>query len=165
MFNVGDKLVHPTYGAGIITDIQDKEIRDEQRVYYIIKLLSQDGTLMVPVSRADDVGLRRPTGKPKRVLQMLTSEPVLLSDNHRERQECIGNDLRSGSVQKISEVVRDLAYRDHAGRLTEADLRLYRKAQELLAGELALSQGIDVETARDQVITALEAIKTQQIAN
>lgn len=159
MFNVGDKLVHPTYGAGTIIDIQEKQIRDEQRTYYVINLLSQDGTLMVPVTRASELGLRQPTAKPKHMLQILVSEPVLLSDNHRERQEAISVDLRSGSVSKISRAVRDLSHRDVVGRLTEADLRLYRKAQELLAGELALSFGVDVEAARDQVSSVLETLK------
>jgi CarD family transcriptional regulator len=160
VFNVGDKLVHPAYGAGTIVDIQDKQIGDEQRTYYIIELLSQAGTLMVPVTRASAVGLRPPIKKPNRVLQVLASEPLLLSDDHRERQELIGGDIRSGNVLKISEAVRDLAYRDKAGRLTEADLRLYRKAQEFLVGELALSQDIDVETARDQVGSTLSAMNT-----
>lgn len=162
MFNFGDKVIHPAYGAGTIIGIQEKQIGDEQRTYYIIELLSQDGTLMVPVARASDVGLRLPIEKPNRVLQVLTSEPTLLSDDHRERQELISADLRSGDVLKISQVVRDLAYRDNAGRLTEADLRLFRKAQEFLVGELALSQGVDVDTARDQVTLALEAMHREK---
>ncbi len=162
MFNFGDKVIHPAYGAGTIVDIQEKQIGDEQRTYYIIELLSQDGTLMVPVARASDVGLRLPIEKPNRVLQVLTSEPTLLSDDHRERQELISADLRSGDVLKISQVVRDLANRDNAGGLTEADLRLFRKAQEFLVGELALSQGVDVDTARDQVTLALEAMHAEK---
>ncbi len=162
VFNFGDKVIHPAYGAGTIVDIQEKQIGDEQRTYYIIELLSQDGTLMVPVARASDVGLRLPIEKPNRVLQVLTSEPTLLSDDHRERQELISADLRSGDVLKISQVVRDLANRDNVGGLTEADLRLFRKAQEFLVGELALSQGVDVDTARDQVTLALEAMHAEK---
>lgn len=158
MFDVGDKVVHPAYGAGTIVDIEEKHIREQKRIYYVIELLTQAGTLMVPVTRASDVGLRPPVQQAERVFQVLESEPALLSNDHRERQELIGTDIRSGDVLKISEAVRDLAYRDKMGSLTEADLGLYRQAQGFLAGELALSQNIDMETAHDQMRSVLDAL-------
>lgn len=162
MFNVGDKVIHPAYGAGTIIEIDDKNIGDQQRTYYVIELLAQQGTLMVPVSRADKLGLRLPVEKPAQVLTVLTSEPVMLSNDHRERQELISIDIRSGDVLKISEAVRDLAFRDREDRLTEADLKLYRQARDFLAGELALSQDVDMETARHQVASVLEALSSAE---
>ncbi len=158
MFNIGDKVVHPAYGAGSITDITEKQIGDEQRIYYIIDLLMHEGTLMVPVSRADDLGLRSPIRATNQVMQVLSSEPDVLLGDHRKRQELISISIRSGDVIKISEVVRDLAHRDKESRLTEADLRLYRRAQEFLAGELSLSLGTDVKAARDQIELVLTAV-------
>lgn len=155
MFNIGDKIVHPSYGAGSITDIAKKQIGDEQRIYYIIELLMQDGTLMVPVARADDVGLRLPIQATKEVMQVLSSEPDALLSDHRKRQELINTSIRSGDILKISEVVRDLAHRDKQSRLTEADLKLYRQAQEFLAGELSLSMDTDVDAARSRIELAL----------
>ncbi len=155
MFNIGDKVVHPSYGAGSITDISEKRVGDEQRMYYVIELLMQAGTLMVPVSRADDVGLRLPIQDTSDVMQILSSEPDVLLSDHRKRQELISDSIRSGDVFKISEVVRDLAHRDKESRLTEADLRLYRRAQEFLAGELSLSLGTDIKAARNQIEEAL----------
>ena len=159
MFNVGDKVIHPAYGAGTILEIDDKRIGDQQRTYYIIELLTQTGTLMVPVSRASELGLRLPVERPDQVLNVLTSEPVSLSNDHRERQELINIDIRSGDVLKISEAVRDLAYREREAKLTEADLKLYRQAQDFLVGELALSQSVDIDTAREQVTSVLETLK------
>ena len=159
MFNVGDKVIHRAYGAGTILEIDDKRIGDQQRTYYIIELLTQTGTLMVPVSRASELGLRLPVERPDSVLNVLTSEPVSLSNDHRERQELINIDIRSGDVLKISEAVRDLAYREREAKLTEADLKLYRQAQDFLVGELALSQSVDIDTAREQVTSVLETLK------
>jgi CarD family transcriptional regulator len=160
VFNVGDKVIHPAYGAGTILDINDKHIGERQCTYYVIELLTQAGTLMVPVSRADELGLRSPVEEPDHLLTMLTSEPEVLDNDHRVRQESISTDIRSGDVQRITEAVRDLAFRDREDRLTEADLKLYRQAQDLLAGELALSQDVDMETARHQVTSVLEALNT-----
>ncbi len=160
MFDIGDKVIHPAYGAGTVLEINEKRIGEQQRTYYVIQLLTQAGTLMVPVGRAEDLGLRAPVEEPDHVLTVLTSEPVLLSNDHRERQESISTDIRSGDVLKISEAVRDLAHRDREDKLTEADLKLYRQAQDFLVGELALSQDVDMETARSQVTTVLERLSS-----
>jgi RNA polymerase-interacting CarD/CdnL/TRCF family regulator len=65
-------------------------------------------------------------------------------------------------VLKISEAVRDLAHRDKADKLTEVDLRLFRQAQDLLVGELALSQDVDMDTAREQMAAALDALRSEE---
>jgi CarD family transcriptional regulator len=161
VFNIGDKVIHPSYGAGTILEINEKQVGEQQCTYYIIDLLTQAGTLMVPVSRADELGLRLPVERPDHVMTVLNSKPETLSNDHRERQESISTDIRSGDVVKISEAVRDLAYRDRADRLTEADLKLYRAAQDLLVGELALSQDVDMDTAREQVTSVLESLATE----
>jgi CarD family transcriptional regulator len=160
VFSVGDKVIHPAYGAGTVLEIEDKRVGEQQRTYYVIELLAQAGTLHVPVARADDLGLRSPVKQAAHVLTVLNSPPVVLPNDHRERQESISIDIRSGDVVRISEAVRDLAYRERADKLTEADLKLYRQAQDFLIGELALSQGTDVETARHQVTSVLEALNT-----
>jgi CarD family transcriptional regulator len=160
VFSVGDKVIHPSYGAGTVLDINDKRIAEEECAYYVIELLGQAGTLMVPVSRADELGLRSPVERADHVLTVLASKPDQLSNDHRERQELIGIDIRSGDVLRISEAVRDLAYRERADKLTEADLKLYRRAQDFLAGELALCQDVDVDTAREQVTSVLESLSS-----
>jgi CarD family transcriptional regulator len=162
VFNIGDKVVHPAYGAGTIVDINDKLIGDEQRTYYIIELLMQAGTLMVPVTRAKDLGLRPPTRTPNNVFRVLASEPTSLLKDHRKRQELIGVNIRSGETVRVTEVVRDLANRDREKSLTEADMRLYRQAEEFLVGELALSLDTDVDTARDQIKSVLDAVPYNQ---
>jgi CarD family transcriptional regulator len=162
VFNVGDKVIHPSYGAGTISEINEKHIREQQCDYYVIELLNQAGTLMVPVSRAGELGLRLPVKRADSVLTILSSEPGLLPNDHRERQESIGIDIRSGDVQRISEAVRDLAFRDRASKLTEADLKLYRQAQDLLVGELAVSQDVDMDTARGQVNEVLETLDSEE---
>ena len=63
---------------------------------------------------------------------------------------------------RITEAVRDLAYRDREAKLTEADLRLYRQAQNLLVGELALSQDVDMDTARLQMTSVLDNLESEE---
>jgi CarD family transcriptional regulator len=162
VFNVGDKVIHPAYGAGTISEIDEKLVGEQPSTYYIIELIATAGTLMVPVSRADQVGLRSPVDQPDHLLNVLTSQPATLSNDHRQRQGLISTEIRSGDVVKICEIVRDLAFRDREDKLTEADLRLYRQAQDFLVGELAVSQDVDLETARFQITSVLESLQASQ---
>lgn len=158
MFSIGDKVVHPLYGAGTVVSIDRKQINLQCQAYYIIELLTMQGTLMVPVERADQVGLRYPVEKVETVIQILQSEPANLPNDHRERQDAIWSTIRTGDTVKISEVVRNLAWRDRESKLTAADAQLFQRAQEFLAGELALCQGVELEIAQRQVELALESL-------
>ncbi len=156
MFAIGDKVVHPRYGAGTIVDIEEKRMGGEAARYYIIELIGRPSRLMVPVDNADNIGLRPPIRQIQRVFQVLTEEPVPLPSDHRARREQLTELLRTGDPLLIGEVLRNLAWRDHRSRLTEADSKLYQQAQNFLAGELAASQGIDLEEARGQLLSALD---------
>ncbi len=158
MFSVGDKVIHPIHGAGTIVSIDPKRISSEQRDYYVIELLTGQGVLMVPVERAAKIGLRYPVKKADTVIQVLTSKPVTLPKNHRERQDEIAKRIRSGDTVQISEVVRNLAWRDREKKLTTADARLFHKAQDFLVGELAMCQGVEIEMALQQIEAALESV-------
>ena len=59
MYKVGDKIVHPAHGAGVIAAIEQKDLLDEFNRYYVIELAAQDLRLMVPVRTAPDIGLRK----------------------------------------------------------------------------------------------------------
>ena len=59
MFNIGDKVVYPMHGAGVIEDIEEKEISGEKLQYYIIKLPMGEMKAMVPMNKVKEVGLRQ----------------------------------------------------------------------------------------------------------
>lgn len=157
MFKIGDKVVHPYHGAGMVIDIEEKKFLKARGRYYIIDLLAYDGIVMVPIDKVQRIGLRRVSGTRaiSRAMNTLTSTPDTLSSDHRERQARAEEKLKTGDLLKVTEVVRNLAWRNHQGRLTMADNKLYQRAQTFLAGELALAKGIEIQEAMKQLQTVL----------
>jgi CarD family transcriptional regulator len=157
IFQIGDKVVHPYHGAGMVVDIKEKKLLKQHGRYYIIDLVASDGLVMVPTNNVQRIGLRRVSGRRaiSRAMDTLASTPDTLSSDHRERQARAQEKLNTGDLIKVTEVVRNLAWRNHQGRLTMADNKLYQRAQTFLASELALARGIELQEAMEQLQTAL----------
>jgi CarD family transcriptional regulator len=155
MFKAGDAIVHPIRGVGVVESIEKRQWRGSNDRYYRIKLLSEQTTsLMVPVSAAETLGLRRaiPPSKLKHVWRVLCADPRMLPTNHKRRYELLKDKLRGGDILQVAEVVRDTAWRqEQEGRLTTVGRRLYDKGIILLAGEIAAAQGIDLTAAEVQI--------------
>ena len=146
-FDKGDGLFHPNYGAGIIIAVQKQQIEGIERRYYSIELVNDHGTLMIPVEKADESGLRLAIRDPKVIAKVLAGQPQPLDDDHRKRQTELTNKIRSGEPKQVTEVLRDLAWRGQDGTLTERDKKLQAEAENLLAGELALRPDFDIDSA------------------
>jgi len=158
-YQVGDKVVHPVYGAGIITGITQKSIAGDLRRYYVIDPMTYDMQIMVPVDNVKDVGLRDVLKRSgiARVLRVLRSTPDELMNNHKERQELATEKLRSANPIKIAEVMRNLSWLERRkGHLGAKDTRLLDRARNLLAGELAVAESIEIADALARIETALK---------
>ena len=157
MFEIGDKVVHPSHGAGKVIDIKEKTFLKGIGYYYVIDLVACDGIVMVPVDNVQGIGLRRVSGKRviSHAMNILASTPDTLPSDFKERQARVQEELKTGNLIKITEVVRNLAGRNRQKRLTMADNKLYQQAQAFLASELALARGIELQEAMEQLQTAL----------
>lgn len=158
MFAVGDKVVHRVHGAGIITGKKERRVTKTSNRYLVIEMPKFDSTLMVPTDKAGQC--LRPISKMVTLRRLLTDtlpgQPNMLPKDYRERAEQIENKLKSGETKKWIEVVRDLTYRREQGRRSKIDRRLLDRAMHLLAGELALVQGIDPEKAEMHLASVVE---------
>lgn len=166
-YSVGDKVVHPGYGPGIITGIEHRQVLGEAKRYYVIDMLTEGGTLMTPVRRADEVGLRPAIGDRavKRLLKSLSKPPGILADDFRERQTEVEERLKVGDIFITAEVVRDLTWHGHVSGLTKRDAQLLQRAEQLLAGELALVKDIDVKEALEQIQAILAEATRDRLVN
>ena len=110
MFDVGDKVVHPAHGAGQVTGVKREELLDQYHRYYIIDLAVDDRTLMIPVSNAEEIGLRSISQRAdlSQMWHTLSATAETLPGDHKRRQEHIQEKLKTGATLKIAEVVRDL---------------------------------------------------------
>jgi len=167
MFSVGDKVVHRVHGAGIITGKKERQITETPHRYFVIEMAGFDSTLMVPTDKAGQC--LRPVSKMATLRHLLTDiltgQPNKLPKDYRERAEQIENKLKSGETKKWIEVVRDLTHRREQGQKSKIDQRLLERTMHLLAGELALAQGIDPEKAETHLASVVQhrhELKDQQ---
>jgi CarD family transcriptional regulator len=160
-FRVGDKIIHPSHGAGVVTEIKELGFFGRQsKPYYSIELLSEPGTVvMVPVKDADRVGLRRPmsSSQLRKLWHRLREEPNELPSDHKERYSVVRTAIEDGDVFQIAEVLRDLWWKDYNVRkLTTEGKRLYAKGMRLLASEVAAIQNSDLTEAEARISETLD---------
>jgi CarD family transcriptional regulator len=158
MFAVGNEVVHRVHGAGIITDQKEIQITETSNRYLVIEMPESDSTLMVPIDKAEQ--RLRPVSKMTTLRHLLadilTGQPNRLPKDYKERRERINKKLKSGEIRKWIEIVRDLSHRREQGRKSKVDKRLLERTTHLLAGELALAQGIDPEKAESRLAFIVE---------
>jgi RNA polymerase-interacting CarD/CdnL/TRCF family regulator len=154
MFEVGDAVVHPAQGPGVVTDIEELHRRGRDRSYYKIELTSPPRTsVMVPVSDAEEHGVREamPASKVKRVWRTLDTAPQSLPEDFAARRAALKEKLGSGETRQVAEALRDMAWRRRQEGLTTTERRLYRRGMNVLAGEIAATRGADLEAVKLQV--------------
>jgi len=156
MFDIGDKVVHPTHGAGLVTGIKKQDLLEEYHRYYVIDLAFDDRTLMIPVSNAEEIGLRSISRQAtlSQVWHILGAEAETLADDYKKRQKRVQEKLKTGDVIKVAEVIRDLSFLKREDHLTSFDTKLFERAQQFLACEVALIKGVQVNEAA-QIISEI----------
>lgn len=156
MFNIGDKVVYPMHGAGIIEAIEEKEILGDKKKYYVMNIPAGDMKVMIPLDNVQKVGLRDVIGKSAldKVYEILGSEGELSNTNWNRRYRANMDKIKSGSIFKVAEVVRSLLLRDRIKGLSTGEKRMLESAKQILISELIMVQGID----RNKVMADLERL-------
>ncbi len=142
-FSVGDKVVHPQYGAGSVASVECQESEGGSTSYYVVDIPDHGMIVHVPVLKAEELGLRpaMTLSAIRQVLSTLRSEPECLPDDPREREAQIGAKLSTGQALPLARVVRDLTWHKQHARLTRREVDLLTLGQTRLAGEMALASG------------------------
>lgn len=154
---IGDKVLHPVYGAGTLISIENRGTDGTTAKYYVIELVKGKGRLLTPVEKSEELGLRKPVEKRGRreLSQVFSGRPRRLAEDYRKRRGIIDQRLREGSYVEVGRVVRDLSWVERQGRATTGDRRLLQRAKESLAKELAASDAISEEEAMERIDAAL----------
>ena len=161
MFQIGDTVIHPDYGAGTVVKIEELQCLGSNDLYYSIEL--SDGSkarVWVSVSNAEKKGIRYPTRKSQlvQIWHVLRAGPEMLPPDHKERYESLQDKLRGGDIFRIAEVVRDMFWEDHRShKLTISGKELYDRGLMFLTSEVAVAQGCDFTAAGAMISNILGA--------
>ena len=110
MFKVGDRIVYPQHGAGIIDGIETRTVLGDEVEYLTIRIISDDLVVRIPINRVDELGLRRVMDQKgaNAVLAVLGEEIPESTGSWSRRFRMNKDKIRSGDVREIAEVIRDL---------------------------------------------------------
>lgn len=147
MFDVGDVVVYPHHGAGVIEGMTEKEVEGETRVYFVLRMCQGNLKVMVPADNSTQVGLRNIIGRDEvdKVFDVLGEEQTPMPTNWNHRYKKNRDKLRSGDIFQVAEVVRNLTLRDMEKGLSSGEKRMLNQAREILASELMYA--VDVEAS------------------
>ena len=144
LFQIGDNIVYPMHGAGIIKAIEDKEVLGKIQQYYVINMSSSAMEIMIPTDKVMKLNIRPITD-----LVALTNLIQIFqfgeSDNTlvwKQRYKVNTEKIKSGKLQDSAEVVRDLLRIKQEKALNESERKMLGQAQGFLLSELALVEGI-----------------------
>ena len=152
-FTVGEKVVHPWYGAGTVVQVRQGRKSEGHEKYYVIDIPGLDLTVHLPVEAAQEVGLRQPVSMSamNRALDILSSPPAELPKDYRERHSVIVASMQNGEITSLAQVIRDLAALQSKKPLSVLESNLFSKAKRQLASELAMVTGEALAEALQRV--------------
>lgn len=147
MFKIGDKVVYPMHGAGIIEAIEEKEVLGQTQNYYIMKLPIGDMKVMIPMNNVEEIGLREIIDKEgvQQVIEILKGEKTKMSQNWNRRYRANMEKIKSGDIFEVAEVVRNLTIRDEEKGLSTGERKMLDNARQILISELVLAQNATEE--------------------
>ncbi|GAB3818652.1 CarD family transcriptional regulator [Tessaracoccus terricola] len=159
-FSVGETVVYPNHGAAVIEDLETRQIKGEDKLYLVLRIIGQnDLVVRVPAQNLDLVGVRDVVDAEglERVFNVLRAEHTEEPTNWSRRFKANLEKLHSGNVIKVSEVVRDLWRRDRDKGLSAGEKRMLAKARTILVAELALAEDVAEDRAEhllDEVLAS-----------
>ncbi|WP_242270616.1 CarD family transcriptional regulator [Bacillus cereus group sp. BfR-BA-01425] len=144
MFQIGDNIVYPMQGAGIIKAIEEKEITGKKQQYYVIKMSASNMEIMIPEGKILNSNIRPVTDITALIhiidiFQHGESDRLL---TWKQRYKVNTDKIKTGKMQEGAEVVRDLMRIQKEKALNASEKKMLDNAHEFLISELGLIEGI-----------------------
>jgi CarD family transcriptional regulator len=156
-FKVGEKVVYPAHGVGVIESMQVRNVSGTQKKFYMLRIVDSEMTIMIPTENVATVGLRRIIGKEmvNKVYKILRDKKKVEVDqqtwNRRYREYT--EKIKTGSILEIAKVLRDLLVLKHDKELSFGERKMLDTARNLLVKELAIARSHSEERIIDELNT------------
>ncbi|MCI8423938.1 MAG: CarD family transcriptional regulator [Lawsonibacter sp.] len=156
-FQIGDKVAHPIYGAGILEDVIQKKVDGVARDYYVMRLPSRSMEVMIPKESSVEMGVRPVVDRVQadKLLAAIPGIQVEMTSNWNRRYQENLERLKSGNLIEVARVVKGLTLRDSKRGLSTGERKMLQSARQILVSELVLSKEQSHEEAEQELNTAL----------
>jgi CarD family transcriptional regulator len=146
--------VYPSHGVGVVRGIQEKDIGGKKKYFYVLQLLENGSTILIPTDKVKDVGLRAIIAQKdvSKIYKILKTKEVAVDNqtwNRRYREYM--EKIKTGSVYEIAEVLRDLYRLKLEKDLSFGERKMLDTAKSLLVKELSLAQSIREDVVESEL--------------
>ena len=157
-FQVDQKVVYPSQGVGVIKEIVQKKFKDSKIPYYIIHIEVTDMTIMVPVDRAIELGIRSTVSRDEamKALDLISEDYEPIPTDWKMRYQMNLELLKKGSIRDIASIVRSLYHRSKVKELPIQERKLYDSALRLMEDEVSISLRKPKDEIQQLIFSRLE---------
>ncbi len=154
-FQIGDKVIHWSYGLGEIVHIEEKIIRDRPTNCYVVR--TSDLTIWIPINDLQQQSLRVPTPPDEFVtlFAILTGPSEKLLEDRVLRKDQLMAQMKDGQLASICRVVRDLTHFKQSTKLNEQEKSILERAMKSLLTEWTYSLGLPLSQAQQDMANLL----------
>ncbi len=139
-FKVGDKVVYPNHGVGVVEQIMNVSAAGADRdTFYRLRILSNDSTVLVPTSNTNHVGLRKVLSKKEvdKVFRVLRSGKIEITTDWKGRFQENSDKMRTGDIFEVARVLKNLTYLSKSKNLSYRERKMLDKSRYLIVSEIA----------------------------
>ena len=156
-FEIGDKVIYPNHGLGIVERIETKTIMGTTCGFYQLRMANET-TVFVPVDNVDGVGLRRAITDEEtdRLFFLLGDGKIENHQNWKGRFKDNSDRMRTGSIYAVVEVLKSLSHLAKSKSLSFREKRMLDRAKFLVVSEISEVMGVKTPLIDERVDQALE---------
>ena len=138
LLQVGDTVVYPMHGAGVISGIEDCEVLGEGKSYYVLQMPLGNMKVMIPTDNVDNMGLRDviPETQVEEVKDILQMAPERATGSWNKRFHANLERMKSGDICDVAAVARNLVLQDRLRKISSGERRLLDLARQIIVSEL-----------------------------
>ena len=157
MFLVGDKIVHPMHGAGVIESIKTQKIDGTCRQYYVLKMPVGGMVVMIPITHSDEIGVRAviDSDSAEEILTAMGGIEIDMTSNWNRRYRENMLRIKSGDLIEVAKVVKGLMARESQRGLSTGERKMLHSAKQILISEIVLAQSSSYEEIEQRINKAL----------
>lgn len=157
MFSIGDKVVYPMHGAGIIESIEEREILGELKKYYVMKMPIGEMKVMIPINNVECIGIRDVIDNKcaDSVFKSLEIKSDEQTSNWNKRYRENMDKIKSGDVFEVADVVKHLVLRERNKGLSTGERKMLNSAKQILISELVLAKNMNPNDVEDIINTRI----------
>jgi CarD family transcriptional regulator len=157
-FQIGDKVIYPNHGLGVVEKVEEKTILGTTTGFFHLRIISNETTVLVPVSNVDNVGLRRAITdeEVERLFHLLSDGKIDNHQNWKGRFKDNSDKMRTGSIYDMADVLKSLTFLAKSKSLSFREKRMLDRAKALIVSEISEVMRLTAASVEESVNEALE---------